>query len=227
MSKVLKRCMVCKQEFIGHFNAKICGNECRLNFRRKYQRLYRSSFDRSPQEPEVFEPFPPHIDREWFGHWLSGFADGEATFGLRVAKQGPKIAHQGWFRITLRDDDTEVLRLIQRYWSCGIISFQNNARSKITNAKPIACYSVQKVATLMDTVIAHFGHFPLRSKKRNDFAVWRRGIELMAEVQGRPKIGRIVEGGILPSWGDSDRDLFLSLSETLANQRQYAASTHA
>ena len=61
-------------------------------------------------------PFPSEIDRHDFGNWLSGFCDGEACFVLQADIRHNGAACRASIRIELRDDDTEILYLIQSYW---------------------------------------------------------------------------------------------------------------
>jgi hypothetical protein len=223
MTKTCRRCGV---SFEGHFNARFCGDECRLWARRDYMRTYigeRNARTRSPKEPERFDPFPESIDRESFGHWLAGFADGEATFVLRTQRDSHRgrTNHGALFRITVRDDDSEALGLIRSYWRCGTIHHNDNARSKIRNAKPIVAFGVQKISDLADVVIPHFERYPLRAKKRNDFGVWRLGVELLAKIQSRPMLPNYGAGGNLPRWTEAERELFRSLSEQLKDSRAY------
>lgn len=218
-----RTCPVCGRLIVGHFNLKVCSDDCRLVYRRIYMRGWK---DRHPKpKPELLKipPLPDDIDRDAFGGWLSGFADGEATFLLRqvVNRLGkPNVLAQ--FRITLRDDDAEVLKLIRSFWQCGTIHLSDNSRSKIPNAKPVAIYAVQKTADLAGVVIPHFDRLPLRAKKRNDFAIWRQGVELMASVQARPAIGRFGGGGVFPRWTEAEREEIRLLSARLSQVRQYA-----
>lgn len=174
-------------------------------------------------------PFPTGIDREAFGNWLSGFADGEATFLLRLTRSQRRGSFncQAYFRIALRDDDDVTLRMIQSFWICGRMHHSDNRRSKIANAKPIAIFDVSCVADLVGTVIPHFERFPLRAKKRHDFLIWRKAVELMAEVQKR-KYGYAYRGGrknciamVFPKWKESDWDQIRSLVAELRAQRRY------
>jgi hypothetical protein len=217
-------CQYCSSPFTGNFKTRFCSDECRQQYKRGYEKAWRASHKKVPPPKPEYEPFPSDIDRDSFGHWLSGFVDGEGTFQLRAGRQNdrsePRIVHFAHFRITLRDDDADVLRLIQSYWACGMVYFASNVRSK-TKANPIAVYSVQSTPDLAGTVVAHFERFPLRSKKRNDFIIWKQAIELMSHIQSRPIIGRLGLSGIMPKWTDEDREKFRSLSESLKDQRIY------
>jgi hypothetical protein len=167
-------------------------------------------------------PFPAHLDREAFGHWLTGFADGESSFCLRRARAiaRRKTILSARFSITLRADDRETLSLIQSFWHCGRISFFDNRRSKIVNAKPIAVYSVQATPDLAQIVVPHFDRFPLRSKKGRDFAVWKEAVALLDAIRKRSAGGR-PGGGCYAKWSRDECQRFLAFKEALQQQRVF------
>jgi hypothetical protein len=222
-----KVCVRCGTPFEGIRQSKFCGDQCRLERRLEGNKVWGATYrakNRKPRpEPEPIPPFPDDIDRYRFGCWLSGFADGEATFGLRHSfqKTQGKELFLAYFRISLRDDDAEILHMIRSYLQCGCMFYASNSRSKIKNAKPVAIMAIHAVPDLMNVVIPHFERFPLMAKKRNDFAVWKECVGLMAEVRSRPAIGRLGKGGIEPRWTAEERERFRSLSDELSDQRIY------
>jgi hypothetical protein len=172
----------------------------------------------------IIPPFPTDVNRNEFGHWLSGFTDAEAMFFLTAppVRDPSKYCCRANFDIVLRDDDAEVLHLIQSFLQCGSIYYRTNQRSKITNAKPIVIYHVGNVFDHFGTVIPHFEKYPLRAKKRNDFIIWRRGVELIASVKRRRTKGRpCFAKGIQPRWTESEWQQFCSISAKLRDQRKY------
>jgi hypothetical protein len=176
----------------------------------------------------VIAPFPADIDRNAFGHWLSGFVDGEAHFGLRVDVQAqrkygtPKV----WFRINLRDDDTEVLRIIQSFWNCGRLTF-GNLNPKNPNQKPFAFYDVYNCDDVCEILIPHFVRYPLRAKKLKDFCIWREAAELVYKIKKRPDDYRRVANALRHSKFTTEERLhFDNLFRELVNIRKYnSAST--
>jgi LAGLIDADG endonuclease len=132
-------------------------------------------------------PFPADIDRVTFGHWLSGFVDGEGCFLLgfhRHRKDRQFIRPTARFTIGLRDDDKAILGEIQAYWQCGTI--HKGHQNQRLRQNPSAAFEVRKIDHLWRVVVAHFNQYPLRAKKQRDFAIWKLGIELIAERQYRP-----------------------------------------
>lgn len=185
--------------------------------------------------PRVVQPipFPDGVCRTSFGHWFSGFSDGEATFVLRsiIQKPGPRHprprkSYQALFRIALRADDVEVLRLSQSFLGVGRLTLSDNVRSKVRNAKPVAIYCVTNTADIASVIVPHFTAFPLRAKKATDFAVFAEGVRLLHSVAVRPAVwlhrgGKIA--GHQCKWTDEERTDIESLIERLSSSRVYAA----
>ncbi len=159
-------------------------------------------------------PFPPDIDRDYFGAWLSGFTDGEGCFQLTVDKRN-LVPHAN-FIISLRKDDEKILQLIQSYLRCGTITF----KPLRPTSKPLAVFSVGKITDLATIIVPHFERFPLIAKKVEDFWFWSQGVKIISTVTSRPR----QYGGPtrqLPRWTDADRNAFYDLQDALCEQRKY------
>jgi hypothetical protein len=136
-------------------------------------------------------PFPTDIDRTAFGHWFTGFADGESCFTifkykarLRRGSSRHEINRKATFAICLRADDADILLRIQSFFGCGDIchSRQSYLRGQMN---PWVRWSVRKIGDLANIVIPHFEKFPLRTKKARDFEIWKQGVAIMMEVRTR------------------------------------------
>src|SRR5215831_14544162 len=110
---------------------------------------------------KCIEAFPPDLDRQRFGDWLSGFADGEATFCLllgngqyshRYQRQYHRKRPSAAFAIMLRADDEPILRLIRSFWQGGTIQHVPRRR----NDNPAVSLVVANVPALVGTVVPHF-----------------------------------------------------------------------
>jgi hypothetical protein len=177
----------------------------------------------------LIAPFPADIDRDSFGHWLSGFADGESSFSLTMQNDHqftnkPKAL----FRISLRDDDASVLALVQSFFGCG--SFYGHKCSRgVKNGKSVVTLSIQAASDLANIVVPHFERFPLRSKKQRDFRIWRQGVELIYRVKQRKQGSNTRKGtrggvaGVLLKWTAAEREHFKNLCSAIREQRVYAA----
>lgn len=176
------------------------------------------------------QAFPSHIDRVSFGHWLSGFVDGEGCFKLNGRRDCDTMKPACQFTIALRADDLSALQDIQSYWQCGQLHFSDNSRCKIPNAKPTACLSVVKLADLAEIVVSHFDAFPLRAKKAADFLIWKEAVSLCRTVTKQKqtytfrlnKSGtRNSFAGISPKWQPDQIARYFELKEQLRSQRSF------
>jgi hypothetical protein len=172
--------------------------------------------------------FPADLDRDAFGHWLSGFTDGEATFNLYAvsnASDGRRESLRACFRIALRADDLPVINLIRSYWGCGTLIYLHNTRIKTPNAKPVYNLNVSKLADIVNVVVPHYDRFPLRSKKRNDFEIFKQGVAMLRDAAERPHpcrgVGWHAQKGTT-KWLDSERDDFKRLVGQLNSSRVYS-----
>lgn len=174
--------------------------------------------------PTPIKPFPPDIDRDRFGDWLSGFTDGEGYFCLKTIRpKNPtyQMDIKAVFGISLRADDEAILKLIQSFWGCGCV---NRIKPRKTINEQ-SSFQVRRADDLANIVIPHFDKHPLRAKKARDFAIWKEGITLMQRVRSRPIKVRIGKHGgfygIISRWKESEFQHFLALKSHLKNVRVY------
>lgn len=169
-------------------------------------------------------PFPADVDRDAFGHWLSGFTDGEGCFYLGRRHDRKRIARGiitdspfAHFCIGLRLDDMAILGRIQAFFGVGWLNSGPVYRGK---SKPHAEFRVIRTKELIRVVIPHFERYPLRAKKARDFAVWKQAVELLHRVgaKSRHHPGKL---GAVSRWTEEDRREFEALTLSLREGRQY------
>jgi hypothetical protein len=173
----------------------------------------------------LIEPFPADIDRNHFGHYLSGFTDGEGCFQLRLCGslspgRGVNKVPSAVFHIRLRADDLPVLRMIRSYLGCGTFNFKRAWR----NQGPQVCYTVCGIKNLLSVVIPQFEQYPLRAKKARDFQVWCEGVRLIKEITSRPRTPARHGRGTSLRWTPEPMAQFLALKENLAAGRGFNAT---
>ncbi len=123
---------------------------------------------------KIIPEFPKNIDREKFGEWLSGFIDGEGCFILNYANgKSRNPTPRAAFAIKLRDDDFEIINLIHSYFQCG------NTYVNRTGKNPSIGFVSSNCEQLYKFVSPHFDSHPLRAKKANDFAVWKKAVSFL------------------------------------------------
>jgi len=164
-------------------------------------------------------PFPDDISRHDFGHYISGFTDGEGYFGLGVhgsKKASPKVPC-ATFVITLRGDDLAILRLFHSYFGCGSVSPLRVPKSR---SQGYHTFYVHTASSLAAHIIPHFEAFPLRAKKARDFSVWREGVLYMLQIQASKRAGCRYRGD--PQFWTAERiQHFLTIKDRLQAGRQF------
>ncbi len=163
-------------------------------------------------------------NRDAFGHWLSGFTDGEGCFLLRLIKGRRHFTGSARFQIGLRRDDSEILHQIREFWNIGNTSYyQNKHHGKGGGEINVCKFTVDALSDVLSVVIPHFERYPLRAKKQRDFIIWKQGAEICQRVLSKPTNGRIGHHGPVRRWTKHDLDEFETLRDLIRAQRQYNA----
>jgi hypothetical protein len=167
-------------------------------------------------------PFPADIDRDAFGHWLSGFVDGEGCFRLAFVEQVNKgrPTPDAVFSILLRADDLPILQLIQSYF--GTCRIYSTRYSKNPNANPAFKLTTTNISDTSNAIVPHFERYPLRAKKARDFEIWKRGVAFISSIVTRPKTGGTWQRGGR-RWSDAELEHFTALCVALKAQREFKA----
>jgi len=166
-------------------------------------------------------PFPNHIDRDIFGAWFSGFTDGEGCFGLNFSNTHNRSnrSPQARFRIGLRKDDSNVLKLIQSYFGIGCIEYSDRKLLR-ANTNPSCTWYLQNSKHCLEILVPHFERFPLFAKKQRDFEIWKQGVKFIESKYTnikRHSTGRYCQR----RWSDSDLEEFGKLIDALRETRKY------
>lgn len=124
-----------------------------------------------------------------FGHWLSGFVDGEGWFSLRTHMRkkplanGSTVSYIEWvleFGIGLRADDEAILDRICKYLKCGKVISRTIGKKDGFDRKPQVCLSIKNKEDL-PKIVRHFERYPLRSKKKKQFEIWKNAVEIVTD----------------------------------------------
>lgn len=167
-------------------------------------------------------PFPAHLDREAFGHWLSGFTDGEGCFYLtQYHKQTrPAPSFGAGFTISLRADDLAIMKTIQSFFGCGRICEYRRDPAK-QRSKPAFRFAIYRKDDLTQIVIPHFDSHPLLAKKAIDFSIWKDAVLLMDHVSCRRRRGKFLD------WLPNELLQMNALYDSLKSQRQFQLAPSA
>lgn len=168
-------------------------------------------------------PFPPEINRDYFGAWLSGFFDGEGHLGLSVCVDNRTHVRSPapCFSIGLRADDLSILGLIQSFLGCGKIRLVKRRRLEAPTANPQMLFCVTRATDLANRIIPHLHACPLLAKKHRDFEIWEKGVLLFCRVAGRKRKAFTQGGGFRHKWAAAELAEFLALRDSLKDQRVF------
>lgn len=118
------------------------------------------------------------------GDYIAGFVDGEGCFYLTYRSEtkrkrpGNPIYYRWlpYFAMTMREDDVEILREIKNTLCCGNIYF---LRNKAIRKGMQAYFGVQHIDDLYKKVMPFFKTYELRAKKRHDFDLWCKALDIL------------------------------------------------
>ncbi len=127
-----------------------------------------------------------HLDTQW----IAGFVDGEGCFYVGINEHPDMTA--GYqvlpeFTVVQHERDAQVLHALKAHFGCGVVRRNHGDRM---------AYRVRSKEHLLERIIPFFEKHPLKTKKRTDFAKFRRIIRMMGEeahltVEGIEEIRRI------------------------------------
>ena len=124
-----------------------------------------------------FEKIFPKITDD-FGYWFAGLTDGEGCFSIcEVADTAYKVS----FMIRLRADDISVLKDVSKTLGVGRIGItKGSPRKNGEKGNPIAQFWVSGRHEL-PKLVEFFERYHLRSKKHNDFNIWKLAVKEYAK----------------------------------------------
>ena len=125
--------------------------------------------------------------------WVVGFVDGEGCFHIginqnREMKLGVQVLPE--LTVVQHEVDEQVLYALKNYFGCGVVRKNHGTR---------LCYRVRGHQNLLEKIIPFFEKHQLKTRKRVDFAKFRKvvafknlltGSVLTAESTERPDLDK-------------------------------------
>jgi hypothetical protein len=108
----------------------------------------------------------------FFCNWIAGFTDGEGCFMISIDKR--RSTFRCRFHLELRSDDKCILQQIVKELGIGIAQ-PSKRKQKNEKTKPAFRYIIQNKESCLK-LCELFSHYQLRSKKANDFLIWREAV---------------------------------------------------
>src|SRR5262249_50607441 len=122
----------------------------------------------NPQRLDVRDR-PSTLEAEW----VTGFVDGEGCFHVGISSHPGMRMHcqvLPEFTVVQHERDVRLLRELSTFFGCGVVRKNHGDR---------AAYRVRKRSDLLRTIVPFFIEHRLQSRKRADFELFRRVLELM------------------------------------------------
>ena len=105
--------------------------------------------------------------------WVVGFVDGEGCFYVGINPH-PEMSCQFQvlpeFTVVQHKRDTQLLHALKKFFGCGVVRQNHGDRM---------AYRVRGLNHLTERIVPFFEKHPLRSKKRVDFARFRKILRLI------------------------------------------------
>ena len=127
---------------------------------------------------------------EMNAQWVVGFVDGEGCFHIGInqnpeMKLGVQVLPE--FTVVQHQVDIQVLYALKDYFGCGVVRKNHGRRM---------AYRVRGHQNLLEKILPFFEKHQLKTRKRVDFAKFRRVVRLMdqkehLEPEGLAKIRKI------------------------------------
>ena len=108
------------------------------------------------------------------GYYFAGFVDGEGSFHITFRRRRDyKLPWKVSLCLNVSQKDKVILALLKRHLQCGTIRYKSD---------DVWMYEVNNLVAIRSNVIPFFKQFGfLSSKKKRDFAIFRKMAELMAD----------------------------------------------
>lgn len=116
------------------------------------------------------------LEVERFKQWLVGFIDGDGTFRMHVRDNNTRVEFS--FSIHIHSDDVKLLERIKYMLDL------NNNNIHMDKAANLCVLTTSRMEILLNTIIPIFDKYPLLTKKRYDYKLWREAIMMYVDSSG-------------------------------------------
>jgi hypothetical protein len=105
--------------------------------------------------------------------WITGFVDGEGCFHVGInphsdMRCGYQVLPE--FTVVQHERDAQLLHALKAHFGCGVVRRNHGDRM---------AYRVRGAEHLLRRIVPFFERHPLKSRKRQDFAKFRRILRIM------------------------------------------------
>ena len=124
-------------------------------------------------------------------YWLVGFTDGEGCFSISIFKN--KTLKSGYqvfpeFVLTQGAKSLETLEKVRDFFGCGRI-YENKRYDN--HRESLYRYCVRNKIDLVEKICPFFNKYTLQTAKRNDFELFKQGLEIIKKGEHLTESGFI------------------------------------
>lgn len=116
-------------------------------------------------------------DKDAFYYWFTGLLDGEGSFVI-YTKRGDSFASSTILSVTLRADDTEILKRCCEEFGGSV----QQRPSRGENWSPTAVWTLRRT-TDCRRLLDILDRYQLQSKKQRDYLIWRQAVLLRTQMR--------------------------------------------
>ena len=107
--------------------------------------------------------------------FITGFIDAEGSYMALFRHRAEGYNNVGWhieavFQVKLHRKDVKLLESLQSYFGVGKI---------VKSGEYASAFVVRSLKDITDKVLPHFDNYPLKTKKRADYLIWREIVMIM------------------------------------------------
>ena len=116
-------------------------------------------------------------------HWVVGFVDGEGCFCVGInphLEMSCQYQVLPEFTVVQHQRDIQLLHALKKFFGCGVVRRNHGDR---------VAYRVRGLNHLNERIVPFFEKHPLKSKKRVDFAKFRKVLQLMTKGEHVATVG--------------------------------------
>src|SRR3989344_5751167 len=142
----------------------------------------------------------PHQKKLWRGRtkpnmisadYIVGLTDGEGSFSVFLNPPNKKHGSRNYrvqcrYYIKMREDELPLLEKVKSFWGCGKIYFQREYRE---NQRNNYRFEIFNYSLLNQIVVPFFKQHPLQSKRKKDFLLFCRILDLALKKEHHTKTG--------------------------------------
>jgi len=126
------------------------------------------------------------------GSHLSGFVDGEGNFTIGIFKSsGSRLGYNVHPMFVVGQAEKEILELFKKILGCGHVRQRKMYYKDASSRSGLFELRVQDSKDCLYKVVPFFEKYPLLTKKKNDFLLWKIAVQMITRGEHLTRKGLI------------------------------------